>query len=378
MSRVVARSSAVVVATALTVLASGAATPVAALPGPVDPETGPVAFANVASMAVTDDGYGRPGGSVVTETQRSPLTPGVSRLGSERSALPGSEGERAAVGPNYLLDIDDHDVFARLGDDGVPEASARADFVLTDLAADAPVLVFERATTSATCASATEPESSASASRLSVIDPNGALRPVPLPEPGDEVSKRDLPFGAPVEIGEDETATSDLRIRPVTDFDQLLRQQQWRDGEVTASSGWLVEIETHVRPKDGSRSELPVPEEISEGASPEAPEAGDGEQHSVRTVETTLVLGGVSCSVPRDFGRAGGGGEAEPAAPPSVPVTIPAGVGAPDERIVRAAGDTDDARSATVWGTALVAGGGLLGLAAVWLARKARSTRVRP
>ncbi len=390
MSRVVSRLSGVAVTTALTattaliVLAAGATAPAAARSRTVDPETGPVAFANVASMAIADDGYGRPGGSVVSETQRSPLTPGVSRLGESRSALPASEGERAAVGPNYRLDIEHHDVVAGLGESGVPEAGARADFALTDLATDVTVLEFERARTSAECVSAAEPESDASASRLSVTGADGVLRPVSLPEPGGEVRRQNLPVGAPVEIGEDEVATSDLRIRPVTEFGQLLRQRQWRDGEVTAVSGWLVEIDTHVRPAEsdaGERFDLPVPAEITEGA-PEAPTAGDGdgEQQPVRTIETTFVLGGVSCSVPRDF-ASGGGGQAEPGAP-SVPVTIPAGVGAPGGSLARAevrAEGPDDAQPATtVWGTALLAGGGVLALAALLLARKAGSPRTRP
>ncbi|EHR60518.1 hypothetical protein [Saccharomonospora cyanea] len=387
MSRVVSRLSAAAVTTvtmataALTVLWAGATVPAAALPRPVDPETGPVAFANVASMAIADDGYGRPGGSVISETQRSPLTPGVSRLGESRSALPASEGERAAVGPNYRLGIEHHDVAAGLGESRVPEASARADFALTDLATDVTVLAFESARTSVECVSTAEPESGASASRLSVTGADGVLRPVSLPKPGEEVRRQDLPFGAPVEIGEDEVATSDLRIRPVTEFDQLLRQRQWRDGEVTAASGWLVEIHTHVRPaeSDGDeRFELPVPAEVTEGT-PEVPAAGDGERHSARTVETTFVLGGVSCSVPRDF-VSGGGGQAEPGAP-SVPVTIPAGVGAPSGHPARAEvrAEGSDARSATtVWGTALLAGGGVLGLAALFLARRASSSRTRP
>ncbi len=392
-SRVVSRLSAAAVTTALTVTAAltvlwaGATVPAAARPQPVDPETGPVAFANVASMAIADDGYGRPGGSVISETQRSPLTPGVSRLGESRSALPASEGERAAVGPNYRLDIEHHDVAAGLGESGVPEASARADFVLTDLATDVTVLAFERAGTSAECVSAAEPESGASASRLSVTGADGVLRPVSLPEPGEEVRRQDLPFGAPVEIGEDEAATSDLRIRPVTEFGQLLRQRQWREGEVTAASGWLVEIHTHVRPAEpegDERFELPVPAEVTEGTedtegTSEVPTAGDGERHPARTVETTFVLGGVSCSVPRDF-VSGGGGQAEPGAP-SVPVTIPAGVGAPGGPLARAEARAEgsDARSATtMWGTALLAGGGVLGLAALFLARRASSSRTRP
>jgi hypothetical protein len=345
---------------------------------PVDAETGPVAFANVASLSVADDGYGRPGGSVISETQRSPLTPGTSRLGESRTALPNSDGERAAMGPNYRLDIEHHDVSAGLAPSGVPEATALADFSLTDLANDVTVLRLHRAGTAAVCTSAASPETDASAVRLSLVDDHGELQPVPLPKDGGEVTREGLPFGPPAEIGEDEEATSDVRVRPVRDFDELLRQDQWRDGDVTAVSGWLVEIDTHVRPVGQERLAPPLPGEAEPQESTSPP---GGQRQLPRTVRTTFVLGGVSCSVPRDFAP-GGGGRAEPAAPPpSVPVTIPAGVGAPGDVVDSAPLDVEPVPlaeptdSATAWGLGLLAGGAVLGAAAVVLARQSRSSR---
>ncbi|CAM2820068.1 hypothetical protein SAXI111661_03105 [Saccharomonospora xinjiangensis] len=368
-----------VVTLALAVFGTIPPTASATGPRPVDPAAGPVAFANIASLAVTDDGYGRPGGSVISETQRSPLTPGRSRLGADRTAVPGSEGERAAVGPNYRLAIERHDVTAGLDGDRVPEATALADFVLTDLASGVTVLSFERAATSARCASARSPEVAASAASLSLVGSDGVLRRVRLPEPGGEVRGENLPFGASVEIGEDEAVTSDIRIREVTGFDELLRQRQWRDGDVTAASGWLVEIDTRVRPsaKDGAaRGEPPLPEEVT--GTTEAEAGSEKRRRVARTVETTLVLGGVSCSVPHEFTP--GGNEQAGSGAPSVPVAIPAGVGtqagAGPEAVAQ--GGTRPAVSpATVWGTALLAGGGVLGLAALLLARRAGTARAR-
>lgn len=376
-SRVVSTVRTAAVASAVVTLAAGSVVfgpPAAAEPQPVDAETGPVAFANVASLSVTDDGYGRPGGSVISETQRSPLTPGTSRLGESRTALPNSEGERAAMGPNYRLDIEHHDVGAGLAPSGVPEATARADFTLIDLANEVTVLTMHRAATSALCTSAVTQETDASAVRLSLVNGDGELQPVALPKDGGEVVVEDLPFGASVELGEGEEATSDVRIRQVGRFDELLRQDQWRDGEVTAASGWLIEIDTHVRSGGNERLAPPLPGEATPQESDSPPE---GQRQVPRTIETTLVLGGVSCSVPRDFAP-GGGGHAEPAAPaPSVPVTIPAGVGAPVSHTASAE-EAAGPRPATVWGVALLAGGAVLGGAALVLARRSRSSRSRP
>jgi hypothetical protein len=371
-SRVVSKLVAATVVTAVTVLV---AAPAGASPSAVDPDRGPVAFANVASLAVTDNGHGTPGGSVISETQRSPLTPGTSRLGKSRSALPGSEGERAAVGPNYLLEIDHHDVSATLHSRGEPSATARADYVLTDLAAGTPVLSFTSSVTHVACEGVDDVKTEASADRLAVVDATGELTPVALPAPGDEVRRAGLPFGASVELGDDEEATSDITVRRVADFADLLRQDPWRDGDVTAVSGWVVEIDTHVRSveaRDHLDDQLDLPE----------PTAGAGESGS-RTIRTTLVLGGVSCSIPHDF-VAGGGGGAEPRSP-SVPATIPAGVGAPGDvsegetegAVVRAAVPQDGGHAST-WGVGLLAGGAVLGAAAWLLTRHTRTSGRRP
>ncbi|OQO89615.1 hypothetical protein B1813_22115 [Saccharomonospora piscinae] len=365
-------------ATAMTVLAPVfVPAPAVADPAAVDPDTGPVAYANAASLAVTDDGYGARGGSVISETQRSPVTPGSSRLGPARSAVPGSDGERAAVGPHYRLAIEGHDVTATLRERRVPAAEARADFVLTDRAAEAEpvVLSFESSVTAVECSSAEDVTAEATAARLSMLDADGDLTPVEPPRAGDEVRRRDLPFGPPGEIADDERATSDITVRRVDDYEQLLRQDQWRDGDVTAASGWLVEIDTHVWRADGDGSGLlDLP---GLGHAGDTENAEDAESAPVRTIETTLVLGGVSCSVPSGFVRHGGGG-AEPGAPaPSVPVTIPAGAGAPVE--ARSAGtDTGtgpSGASGAWWGAALLGAGALFGGAALVLARRASSVR---
>ncbi len=204
----------------------------------------PVAYANVASLAVRDDGWGRPGGSVISETQRSPATPGTSSL-EGRSALPDSDGERRATGPNYTLDLEPHDVSATLTDSRVPAATARAGYTLTDRGAGT-VLTFDAAT-SVRCPAPDATVAEASGS-LSLLDRAGALTRVDLPDGTGRVRREGLPFGPPTAVGPGERAVSAVTVRRVSAFDDLLRQDGWRSGAVTAVSGWVVRIETRIGP----------------------------------------------------------------------------------------------------------------------------------
>lgn len=385
----------------------------------VDEKTGPVAFANPAALAVVDDGRGGKGGSVISETQRSPVVPGTSRLSDERSTVPQGDDEKNAVGPNYLVSLRNHDVTATLRDSHVPTATATADYELSYGPDGITVLAFDAATSTVECAAPDRLRADTTADELRVRDSDGKLTPVPLPEGDKPVTLTNLPFGPPVEIdGAGGKATSDVSIRRVTALDELLRQDAWRGGDVTAVGGWLVEIVSHVPPagegpesdrrepsaSDGDATGEPGGETETTGAqrsgdgasspeqspSPESSDAtGGGASGSSSTISDTtsdaepipgttspartaggariaaadgldittrIVLGGVSCSLPSDFVPVSTDGAGNR---PTVPVKIPAGV---------PAADTDVAGAA--WGWGLLGGGVLLGASALLLARR--------
>lgn len=322
---------------------------------PVDERNGPVAYANIAALAIGQD---RRGGSVISETQRSPLLPGTSTLAQRRSLLPGTPGERAAAGPHYLLNLGTfaagespfpagvpstrHAVTATLRGDTVPTARARANYALRDLQGESTVLAFQGAESSVTCAGPDKLTSETTAGKLWLLDTDGELRPATLPAAGARLTRLNLPFGAPVEVqgADPERTVSDVVVSRITAYDELLRQDGWRDGDHTTAAGWRVEVVTHVKDAEGA---------------------------DIRDVLTTFVLGGVSCSVPRGFAPvAQGEGRADTPATPDVPVKIPAGAHAVAEPGPEPA-----------WGLGLLGGGLLLAGAAVVAARRGPAVGAR-
>jgi hypothetical protein len=301
----------------------------------VDEAIGPVSFANAVAVQLGDGGPGS--GRVITETQRSPVTPGSSKLSQDRSLVPASDGEQDAIGPHYVLDLGrfepeaspfpqgvdsrEHNVVATLRDTTVPTAVAESNYALRDRRLEGSsevagtVLAFVGARSSVECASPDVATAETTASALWVLGEDGALAPVLLPRGGAELRLPNLPFGAPLTPnGANPDATSDVVIRRVTEFDQLLRQEKWRDGEVTAAAGWLVEIISEVPNSTSAHAE---DAEDAEGVD------AQGEDTEMSTQRTRVVFGGVSCSVPRGFTAL-----ASPAGQQrsSVPVRIPAGV----------------------------------------------------
>ncbi|GAB2756805.1 hypothetical protein [Amycolatopsis magusensis] len=319
----------------------------------VDEETGPVAYANAAAAKV---GEGEGAGTVVTETQKSPLKAGQSKLGPERNLLPKDEGEKKAIGSNYLIhlgkynpdaspypaDVDsrDHNVVATLKDTNVPTATAETNYALQDVTLGGKTdlentfLALDGAKSTVECAAPDKLTGSTTAEAIWVrTQPTGDLEKVE-PDADGKVELTGLPFGPPSDKtaeGEDTSATtktvSDLTLRPITEFDSLLRQEQWRSGELNSSAGWLVEIVSHVTNTAGV---------------------------VVADVKSRYVLGGVSCSIPKNF---------TPADPqsstPQVPTKIPAGVTAPA-----------DSDGVSPLGLSLLGGGVLLGAGAVLTLRR--------
>ncbi|UJW32192.1 hypothetical protein L3Q67_44865 [Saccharothrix sp. AJ9571] len=313
----------------------------------VDEETGPVAYANAAAAKV---GEGENAGTVVTETQKSPLKAGQSKLGPERNLLPKDDGEKKAIGANYLIhlgkynpdaspypaDVDsrDHNVVATLKDTNVPTATAETNYALQDVTVggetdlDNTFLVLDGAKSTVECAAAGDLTGSTTVKTIWVRDDTGELVKK-TPDADGKVEVKGVPVGASTDKkGEDAAKTvSDLTVRPITEFDSLLRQEQWRSGELNAAAGWLVEIVTHVNDKDGK---------------------------AVEDVKSRYVFGGVSCSIPKNF---------TPADPesstPQVPTKIPAGVTAPA-----------DSDGVSPLGLSLLGGGVLLGAGAVLTLRR--------
>ncbi|WP_414940482.1 hypothetical protein [Amycolatopsis sp. cmx-11-51] len=316
----------------------------------VDEKTGPVSFANVASVRI-----GNPG-SLITETQRSPLTPGQSKLSPDRTVVPRDDGERNTFGDKWAINLGrygaqspypagiasrDHNVLAALRQTTVPTAIAESNYALIDnghggaTLAENTVLVLEGAKSAVDCVSPGKTTSSTSVGKIWVRNETGALKQ----SGASGVEVKGLKLGPPSivkneNISNDKT-TSDLTVSRVTAFDQLIRQSGWRDGDVTAAAGWKLDIVTHVR---------------------------DAAGRDLREARTTIVLGGVSCAIPKNFVAKPAGGTGPGAAPeqPSVPGTVPAG-GIPPQV-------AESTR--TVVGLGLLGGGIVIGAAALLLYRR--------
>ncbi|GLY39411.1 hypothetical protein Amsp01_054350 [Amycolatopsis sp. NBRC 101858] len=327
----------------------------------VDEKTGPVSFANIASVRI--GGEGQHGGALITETQRSPLLPGQSKLGTDRVTVPKDDGERATFGGHYQIDLGrytngnpypagvasrDHNVVAALQATTVPTAVAETSYALRDnwqggaKAADNTVLVLEGAKTAVDCTAPSKLTGTSSVTRLWVRQ-DGGLGIVPMPGGTAGLELKNLRLGPPGDIANasKDTTLSDLKLTRVGAFDQLIRQDGWRGGDYTAVAGWRVEITTHVKDAAGA---------------------------ALQDVQTNIVLGGVSCSVPKGFvakaGNTGGGTSATQAA---VPTQVPAGY------LGAAAPDTGGDGSRVPLGIGLLFGGVFFGAVALLLGRRRKS-----
>ncbi|MCR6483244.1 LPXTG cell wall anchor domain-containing protein [Amycolatopsis sp. OK19-0408] len=327
----------------------------------VDEKTGPVSFANIASVRISTQG--QPGGALITETQRSPLLPGQSKLGSDRVSVPKDDGERKTFGGHYQIDLGrysngnpypsgvasrDHNVVAALQATTVPTAVAETNYALRDTwqggakAIDSTVLVLEGAKTSVDCTGPGKLTGTSTLSRLWVRQ-GGSLGIVPMPAGNAGLQLKNLRLGPPGDItnASKETTLSDLKLTRVGAFDQLIRQDGWRGGDFTAVAGWRAEITTHVKDASGA---------------------------ALQDVQTSIVLGGVSCSVPKGFvakaGNQAGGANASQA---PVPTQVPAGY------LGAAAPDTGSDGSRVPLSIGLLFGGVFFGAVALLLGRRRKS-----
>ncbi|WP_370947936.1 LPXTG cell wall anchor domain-containing protein [Amycolatopsis sp. cg5] len=183
----------------------------------------------------------------------------------------------------------------------VPAASVEANFALRDFkrggeTLNTTVLAFKGVKTSVECGTVDETTTSTAVDALWLRNQEGALEAITdLPTVEKPLERKDLPFGAPLTVEGAVTSKSDIKISPVTKFDQLIRLKSWLESDVNAAAGWQVDIVTHAVDAEGK---------VLEG----------------KDVTTRLVLGGASCSVPKDFVAT----EEDP-----VPTAVPAGYAAP-------------------------------------------------
>ncbi|WP_326837609.1 hypothetical protein VSH64_22440 [Amycolatopsis rhabdoformis] len=288
----------------------------------VDEKTGPVSFANVASVRLGSDP--QHGGSLITETQRSPLTPGQSKLSTDRVAVPKNDGERSTFGGNWEIDLGkfadatkspypagiasrDHNVVAALQATTVPTAVAETNYALRDTTrgksrpVDDTMLVLENARSAVDCSAPNKATGTTTLTRLWVRGEDDNLKQVAMPAGSASLSVKNLRMGAPGDVPQaNPTNTlSDLVVSRVSSFDQLVKQDGWRGGDVTAQAGWRVDVTTHVH---------------------------DASNVALQDVHTSLVLGGVSCSIPKNFvAVSGNSGNGADATQPPVPTEVPAG-----------------------------------------------------
>jgi hypothetical protein len=341
---------ALAVAVFVLVAAPGAATAQTGVD--VDEQTGPVSFANAASITVDTS-------KVVTETQRSPLRAGQSKLSEDRSSVPkaGNQGEINAMGPHYWLSVGqfgspspfpagvksmDHDVVAELKDTNVPVASATANYALLDngrgkpTPADNSVFTLLNAKTSVDCSATNAAKATISADKLWVRTAEDKLVSVAVPTAATPLVVPGIRVGAPMKVDglDKDRTTSSLTIGRLTSFDQLIKQDVWRSGDITVAAGWQVDLATHVVRTDGG----------------------------VADVHTRIVLGGVSCSLPKGFVAKPIANAQTSSTTPAVPTNVPAG-GAPPA----AAGG-----NSSPLGFALFGGGVVLALGAVLTLRRRR------
>lgn len=307
----------------------------AAPAGPVDEATGPASFANIAGIKVGPD---QGAGFVIAETQRSPLSPGTSTLSQDRTVVPKDDGERAAIGANaqYSLTVGrfgdpspfpaevksaDHQVVASLAATTVPSAVAESNYALVDAGrgkaspADNALVVFEDARSSVECSAVDKTTSTDTAAKLWLRD-----------------AKTDQLVSVAVPSGTQAATMTGVKAGPPAAVKGALAEKTTSD--VTAVSGWRIDVVTHVVTADGP---------------------GDD-------VHTRIVLGGVSCSLPKGFVAlpSGGATGGDPSTQPDVPTAIPAGTAA--------APATHDTGSP--WGFALLGGGVVLAIAASMLWRR--------
>ncbi|GAA1950873.1 hypothetical protein [Amycolatopsis minnesotensis] len=381
----------------------------------VDDKTGPVSYANIAAVEVGPAGQSG-GGTVVSETQKSPSRPGSSQLAQDqRKAVPNTDGERESMGSNYSVTFGrfdaaaspypegvaskDHAVIATLRDTTVPTASAESNYAFQDFTRggtplNQTVLAFQGAKSAVECPSNTAATAATTASKLWIRDDKDALAPVDLPAGGGEISKKGLKLGPAIvehrehaDVPDMAKTTSDVVINPVTKFDQLLRQKEWRSGDTTAVAGWHVRIVTHVvvkppAPQEGQRTpatgsaqpgtrngtattEPGAGQENGETAATPSAQPAVAEEPKKYDVKTDIVLGGVSCSLPNGFspvapGSAGGGG---------VPEKIPAGYTTADAVVAQ----PESTSGSLPLGIGLLGGGAVLGAAALVVGRRRKA-----
>lgn len=288
--------------------ATGAAVVTALVPGvalaaggSVDESTGPVAYAftggyDVPAFEGTDSDR-------FNEQYRSPLEPGVTGV---RPGSPESVSDFIPVGPlstgtSWFIHVNaktgmfadsvpppgasENEHFqatAHLSPGLAPSSVVRADYMLeaqnsiNDPAPDQRWLFLDDVRSDAVCQSSSRTWSGTTAARMWVRQPDRSLASVPVPSGSEAYQVEGIKLRLPVTTMEHQHKDqyADVSVRQVTSPADLVGTDQWRTGEVNAASGWRVDVASYVV-EDGVR----------------------------RNLETSrLILGGVSCSLPKTAG----------------------------------------------------------------------------
>lgn len=167
---------------------------------------------------------------------------------------------------------------AAMRGDGTPSATVSADYLLEaqnalgDSAEDHRWLYLDDVRSEAECRSPQRVSASTAASGMWVRQPDRGLAAVPVPAAGESYEVRDVPLRLPRTTMEHQNLPqfADITVRRVTDAADLVPTDQWRTGDVNATSGWRVEVASYVL-VDGVRTDLDT---------------------------SVIILGGTTCSVP--------------------------------------------------------------------------------
>lgn len=206
---------------------------------------------------------------------------------------------------------------AALNDTQVPGAVMSTDYEIMDSTFDRgvtqdSVVYFDGVRSAAECDSPTAVHADSTVNGLYVRQANGQLTKVALPAGGSYTSKS-VPASAPDKTpdGTDrQHIFADITVSKITKTDGLIKTPQWRTGDVNAAAGWRIDVAHYYLKGLGQRVDF---------------------------AKTSMVAGGVSCSIPKDFvakpkptstqpvPTTQPGTPGKPTAKPTVPVKIPAG-----------------------------------------------------
>ena len=184
---------------------------------------------------------------------------------------------------------------AGLADNLTPQASVATDYkledgTLTGRGVTTPTFVYaDTLRSAAQCPSAKDAKADSTVAGFYVRQPDGQLTKIATPAGGASYTVTHVPMKAPTGDTTKSDVFGDIAIQKVTDVGDLIKTANWRTGDVNAASGWRVQVDNYVLDGNNKKTDLGV---------------------------STVILGGVSCSIPKDF-------VAQPVTPPTTTTHAP-------------------------------------------------------